>query len=111
MIWVAKDLKDNFFPNLLTGARTFSTRPGCEIYYFMQKRQSDTKILCPMLYDKSEITIVIIIFVFPSLTHILVKLLYEHGVEIFYIPSNRFCIIPQILNDFHLEFKPLDLRT
>lgn len=64
-----------------------------------------------MLYDKSEITIVIIIFVFPSLTHILVKLLYEHGVEIFYIPSNRFCIIPQILNDFHLEFKPLDLRT
>lgn len=46
-----------------------------------------------------------------SLTYVLVKLPHEDGLEIFYIPSNCFSITPQILNEFHLEFKHLDLRT
>lgn len=35
----------------------------------------------------------------------------EQGLEIFYIHNNYFSMMPQIVNDFHIDFKPFNLRT
>lgn len=45
-----------------------------------------------------------------SLRNVLVKSSSERGLEVFYV-HNNFCMIPQLLHDFHIDFKPFDLRT
>lgn len=44
-------------------------------------------------------------------SYVLEKSFSDKALQIFYIRNNSFSLIPQILNNFLIDFKPLDLRT
>lgn len=47
-----------------------------------------------------------------SLSYAVVKSFTEQDLYIYiFIHNNHFCMIPQLLNNFHIDFKSLDLST